>query len=139
MTQLELFTKSECSFEVREGRVCSKCNELLPLSSFSPHSGSSVLLRSECKKCNKHLSQTREELRRKYGMPDQDYQCPICNGKEEDVAGKGGSHLPAWVIDHCHTTDKFRGWLCHPCNRALGGFKDNIKALQNAIHYLKNI
>jgi hypothetical protein len=30
-----------------------------------------------------------------------------------------------------------RALLCHECNKALGGFKDNTQLLQNAIDYLK--
>ena len=36
------------------------------------------------------------------------------------------------------STGKFRGMLCHHCNRGLGNFKDNIQNLENAILYLKN-
>jgi hypothetical protein len=39
-------------------------------------------------------------------------------------------------IDHDHVTGKVRGLLCGDCNVALGGFKDNVNFLQNAIDYL---
>ena len=60
----------------------------------------------------------------------------ICGGGEEDVAGKGNKTNGAWVLDHCHEEDKFRGWLCHKCNRGLGCFHDDIQQLKNAIKYL---
>jgi len=41
-------------------------------------------------------------------------------------------------VDHCHVTDVVRGLLCNNCNLALGGFKDSIENLENAIKYLKN-
>lgn len=63
--------------------------------------------------------------------------CAIC-GKEFDMIQKrqykGAKRL---VIDHSHSTGKLRGLLCDGCNLGLGGFKDNIESLQNAINYLK--
>lgn len=41
------------------------------------------------------------------------------------------------VLDHCHNTGKFRGWICSNCNLGLGLFKDNAQSLLNAIHYLR--
>lgn len=40
-------------------------------------------------------------------------------------------------FDHCHKTKKFRGWLCHGCNIALGGAKDNPKTLRRLADYLE--
>ena len=39
-------------------------------------------------------------------------------------------------IDHCHTTNKFRGLLCKKCNVGLGMFNDNIELFKNCIEYL---
>ena len=39
--------------------------------------------------------------------------------------------------DHCHKTNKFRGWIFRACNAMLGMSKDNIVTLKNAIKYLK--
>ena len=40
-------------------------------------------------------------------------------------------------VDHCHTTNKVRGFLCSKCNIGLGHFKDNTLFLEQAISYLK--
>ena len=56
---------------------------------------------------------------------------------EEDVKGKGNTKNGSWVLDHCHETESFRGWLCHKCNRALGGFDDDIEMLLRAKKYLE--
>jgi hypothetical protein len=39
-------------------------------------------------------------------------------------------------VDHCHTTGKIRGLLCHQCNLFIGNAKDDINILENAIKYL---
>lgn len=41
------------------------------------------------------------------------------------------------ALDHCHTTGKLRGILCHKCNVGLGYFNDDPKLLAQAIEYLK--
>lgn len=51
--------------------------------------------------------------------------CPICLTENADM-----------VIDHCHETGKFRGWICRSCNGALGLLQDDIKTLRRAIAYL---
>lgn len=40
------------------------------------------------------------------------------------------------VFDHDHATGKFRGWLCHRCNRTLGQVKDSTALLDRMIQYL---
>jgi len=39
-------------------------------------------------------------------------------------------------VDHDHVTGKFRGWLCGPCNRALGLLGDNIEGVLKLLSYL---
>jgi len=51
--------------------------------------------------------------------------CQLC-GKKCEV-----------TVDHDHKTGKIRGFLCQPCNSALGMAKDNIELLQKMIDYLK--
>ena len=74
---------------------------------------------------------------RKYGLTieqvsdmlkDQNHACKIC-----DTA------LPTTTdarVDHDHQTGNVRGILCHPCNVALGLFKDSKENLAKAIRYL---
>lgn len=120
-----------------DGKRCSKCTSMLPLTSFSFTSGGNYL-RAECRDCNRELTRIRVALREKHGMPPKEYCCPICTGTAEDVKGQGNTRNGPWVIDHCHETEKFRGWLCHKCNRALGGFNDDKDTLERAVSYLFN-
>ena len=73
-------------------------------------------------------------LRRMYGMSmaafsallrGQENRCAICRALDGD-----------WVVDHDHTSGAVRGVLCRQCNIALGGFKDSVAALTQAIKYL---
>ena len=42
------------------------------------------------------------------------------------------------AADHCHDTGRFRGWLCGPCNSALGIFGDTSLSLRaGALAYLE--
>lgn len=51
-------------------------------------------------------------------------RCAICQ-KEEKLC-----------IDHCHSSGRVRGLLCHRCNSGLGYFRDNPDFLEKAILYL---
>lgn len=41
------------------------------------------------------------------------------------------------VFDHCHTSGRFRGWLCDRCNKVLGLMKDDPKLLRKMADYLE--
>lgn len=59
----------------------------------------------------------------------QEGKCAICGQKPST---KRGLH-----IDHCHTTGKVRGLLCHGCNTAIGLLKEDTELMTKAINYLK--
>jgi len=133
----------QTDFSFFEGEVleegdkqCIKCLKFLPESCFAKRGGENYL-RTECKECNKQLDKVKRQLRRIHGSPPKNHKCPICGRSEKDCKGEGNKANGAWVLDHCHQTGNFRGWLCHICNRGLGAFKDCIPTLHKAINYLK--
>lgn len=78
-----------------------------------------------------------EQLRRYYKISLVEYEellekqgggCAICGKKES---------LSAMPVDHCHKTNKFRGILCHWCNKGLGQFFDNTDTMLKAVEYLR--
>ena len=81
----------------------------------------------------------REDKRKARGFPEPTREmpdvCEIC-GKPETATHKSGTVI-SLSLDHCHETNKFRGWLCGKCNKALGMVQDNIDTLGKMIEYLK--
>lgn len=43
------------------------------------------------------------------------------------------------LIDHCHKTGKFRGWVCNWCNLLLGHARDSREVLLAAVSYLDRV
>lgn len=40
------------------------------------------------------------------------------------------------VYDHCHDSEKFRGWLCDHCNRTLGAIEKDIDLTMKMVAYI---
>lgn len=57
-------------------------------------------------------------------------RCECCGRVPECGVGK------TLHLDHCHMTGKFRGWLCHYCNTAIGALGDNTYGVLQAYAYL---
>ena len=141
-------------------KVCIKCKVEKPFAEFHNHRAAVDGKQKTCKTCQKAYSQSdtakknRKEyyqrtkrahinrnLKQQYGITYDEYdemlvnqngKCAICT--TTDPGGKGRFH-----VDHCHTTGKVRGLLCHHCNTMLGLAKDSVETLNNAISYLSNV
>ena len=84
------------------------------------------------------LVQFISKLKRKYNISleeyealrrQQDNKCAICFRPEP--------RLSRLSVDHCHSTNRVRGLLCHQCNSALGYLGDSISNFESAIRYLR--
>lgn len=134
-------------------KKCQQCNLTKPLDQFKLVSPRRVPMRFclDCYTDNRRKSRSGEKpfnsrndgLTRTYGITLEDYdrmlqdqngRCAICCSSNH----KGAARTSHWCVDHCHSTGKVRGLLCHACNRALGNFGDSIESLERAILYLKN-
>ena len=118
-------------FKVKPCKCCK--------SEFQPKAPSELYCSDICKDKGIHNAY----LVRNYGITYRAYRlmyeeqnglCKICGG--EGFIMNSDRHKMKLVIDHCHTTGKVRGLLCHNCNRALGLLQDSTANLQAAISYL---
>lgn len=111
-------------------KKCHKCHRILPTAMFSTckrtHSG----LAGRCRDCASVY-----EAKSRFGVSTEEAAmlvqlrgaaiCEACNGNKKVQ------------IDHCHADGKVRGFLCGPCNRALGLLKDDHGRLRGLIKYLE--
>ncbi len=136
--QLEMFEKYgdlQEQYLGDDGIVCINCNTRQPPDQFF-HMPSGEIKR-KCRTCARNQSLLIKELKSANPYPSSDYSCPICDRGMDDISKHGQTRLQNWVLDHCHDTETFRGWLCHHCNVGLGAFSDNLNRLRKAVTYLE--
>ena len=89
------------------------------------------------------VRQRNTRLKRQYGITAEDYDrlfeqqngvCAICGCIPDDPRNNRNAVL---CVDHCHTTGKVRGLLCHMCNQGLGAFEDSPELFNRAARYLQ--
>ena len=136
MNQLELFDVVLHHYD--EGLECNKCATTLPLDNFSSitYASGTIEYKRICRTCQRNQSQLIAYLKSTNAYPPDDYTCPICQRDIVEIGRKGQKKLQSWVLDHCHDTETFRGWVCHHCNTGLGAFKDDINRIKQAVEYL---
>ena len=106
---------------------CRHCSEVKPREEFRLYrraTGDDRDCRStSCKECQRSNGRLVDMLRKT--APPMSEGCDVC--------GKKGK----LVLDHCYQDKKFRGWLCHHCNLAIGILGDTVEGLNKAIEYLR--
>ena len=133
--QLELFKKLSYS-HYEDGLECNNCGIVQPVDNF-PRMPSGEIKR-RCNTCKRNQSVLVRHLKTLHPYPDDTYCCPICDRGIKELEKKGQLRLKSWVLDHCHDTETFRGWVCSNCNTGLGAFKDDVKRITRAKNYLEN-
>lgn len=111
-----------------ESQICKVCSLEKPASEFNYHRQFKTRLDNRCRECVRKQNRLREGFKRQYAHI-KGISCDCCGSIPE----KG------LVIDHCHKTNKFRGWICEPCNHGLGKFGDDVEGVEKALAYLKRI
>ena len=115
-------TKSETTGQSAT-KTCTVCEQSKPLAAFSRDKQKADGLYPHCKECNRINTERRKRYRVEFPEPI-DQKCQCC-GKQGDL-----------VVDHCHKTQEFRGWICKSCNHGLGKLGDDIENVLNALNYL---
>lgn len=86
----------------------------------------------------------KSNLKRLYGLTEEDFEsmleaqnhkCKICNN---NIYRNAKSRKQKTCIDHCHTSGKVRGILCHRCNVSIGLMDDDPDRIEAMLNYLKN-
>ena len=103
-----------------------------------------------CKQCtiarvsanNDPVRARAHHLKRQYNITVEEYDAML--KQQENACAICGSSTPGnsrrntyFAVDHCHTTGKVRGLLCHKCNTALGLLQDNPETITNILSYLQ--
>ena len=104
-------------------KVCSYCGKRKNKGSFPKHCMYKDKLDTRCKKCVKKHSRVRSQLHKE--APEKPQVCECC-----------GKIPIQWCLDHDHSDDTFRGWLCKKCNEGLGKLGDNLEGIVKAMNYL---
>ena len=150
-TQIEYCNCKSLTPHRKGYRVCSHCKVEKKFSEFYPNKKNAHGFGYCCKECTavyKKKVYDPVRMRNKwymynYGITLDDYnrmlkiqnnRCAICNGTET-----GRKDIKYFNVDHCHTTGKVRGLLCHGCNSGIGNMKDDVELLDKAIAYLKEM
>lgn len=146
-----------------EFRHCPKCDSVKLRTDFTirksgPKAGTAV---AYCKTCTAAAAQRANQdddtlyrrvqwpskLKRNYGITPVDYfrmldeqngGCAICEAKtpsDRHYSRRGKAEM--FGVDHCHSTGRVRGLLCHLCNRALGLIRDNPAVADKMSAYLR--
>ncbi len=98
-----------------------------------------------CRPCRTKLGTETNRLKKKIVplVPKPDYGCPCeaCGrpvyANQSDIPpGVDGTY--AWMFDHRHGTDNFRGWICNPCNTGFGLLGDTAETVSLRLKYLEN-
>ena len=148
-------------------KTCSRCGESKPLDAFYQHSRpSGTYVWRYCKLCHgidtkrwraanlaRHTAGTvRARRARQIGISVAAYNdwreptaCEAC-GADANSPRHGRRFNPhtrrleaqRLAIDHDHRTQKFRGFLCSACNRALGIMADDPELLRALALYNEN-
>lgn len=129
-------------------KECTKCSEWKTLNEFGKSKNPGG--QAQCKECRKagkrgkpvsevqRVSHRAWLLKNTYGITSGEFdrmleeQGGVCRICHKGPSGRF-KHL---CVDHCHTTGKVRGLLCHACNKSLGFLEDDPARIKRLIDYL---
>ena len=109
--------------EMRRCRVCleDKDDCCFDRHHCAPKSGYKRI----CRQCKAQQKAVLYRLKCQHVKPALGAACEIC-----------GTHTERLCLDHDHSTQKLRGFLCANCNKGIGMLKEDPAILGRAIEYL---
>ena len=126
-----------------EYKKCIKCNELRTLDKFANRSrnknGDRTELRNDCNYCKTKETKVREKLKRYNPPPNfETYKCPYCKRMQKDMTWFGkNKKQKCFVMEHCHKTEKFRGYVCQDCNTVIARSNESPTVLRKIADMLE--
>ena len=98
-------------------KLCNYCQTTLDIEHFPEPA------RARCRACANGQKRLLKTLHRENPLPPGTV-CEICHRPEP------------LVLDHCHTTNTFRGWLCRACNLGIAYLGDSCEILDRGSAYV---
>ena len=108
-----------------ETKECLRCTQVLSIEAFQRDKRGR---RNVCKKCRRDSEKLLKKLHQEWKEKNPNKLITVC-----ECCGEQRDKL---LIDHCHSTGEMRGWLCNPCNIAIGNLGDNLEGVLRAVRYL---
>ena len=138
--QYDFFRNEEEVINDSDFKFCYSCEQEIPKSEFRVlvrRHGDRHTLSSTCRFCDDKAEVLKSEFRRKNKLPE-DYACPLC-GKTHNDYKKSGRYFTQspFSVDHCQKTMVVRGWICNPCNSAMGLAQHKPELLIRMANYLE--
>jgi hypothetical protein len=116
-------------------KLCKYCKTEKPLDMFPKRKDNHGGYDHRCYSCRKQRTKEVNSLK-KYSGP-KPLCCEKCGVKPDvDDSKKRGHRMQGLCLDHDPDTGEFRGWLCHLCNRSLGGLGDTEHGVRQMLDYL---
>lgn len=127
--------------EVAKNKVvyykCYTCKQVKPEYDFYPwYIKRSKMPRKEklnetydpyyCKKCKDDYERLKRSFYKAHPRPELGSPCEIC-----------GNTVKPLRMDHCRKEEKFRGFLCNPCNTTIGVMGDTLEKIDEYIEKVK--
>jgi hypothetical protein len=121
-------------------KTCSKCHQSKDLEKFHINRKSLDGRHTICAECRREYVRgrplpARDYKKRRYNVDSDTFQTILDN--QAGLCAICEQPLTKIDIDHCHTSGRVRGLLCHPCNLGLGMFQDSPELLAKAIVYIE--
>ena len=141
--QLDLFDREDDQIYLQDTnakKLCVGCKKDYPKESFRvlvKRWGDRHTLSSTCRYCDDKAEAVKRRYRKDNPLPE-NYKCPLCGKSHEDYT-KTGRYLTQspFSIDHCQIKMTIRGYICNPCNSAMGLAQHNPDLLRKMALYLE--